>query len=637
MYLRTNIFAAFTMLSCSVAFAQQRDGMETLKLDDMSAFKTQAGNWQIVGDVVIDRTVDVHHEDAAPAAETGKKKKGKKEEVATVAPQAVRFTAGKGILLNLNDNTKKDNLVTNFEHGDIELSLEVMLPKGSNSGLYLQGRYEVQLFDSWGAKSAKYSDIGGIYRNWENEPGKIYLGKAPLSNPSKAPGLWQTLKISFRAPKFDTNGKKIANARFVSVELNGVKIHDNVEVPLPTGGPVENNETAKGPIMIQGDHGAVAFRNVRYKLMKEGTASVSDVAFKAYKGNFKAVSEFATAKPVKTGTSPSLTCDVLDDENGYGIVYTGKVTVPADGKYTFRLGYTGGVVFTVNDETLVDVQRPDAGGWDEGSITLKAGSYPFVIANFKDASWMPPRLGLTVQTDGTYPVTLNAYNSFPPDDEPTTPILIAVGSQPKLLRAFINFDGRRSKRLTHTIGVGEPGGINYVYDLGSGNLAAVWRGDFVDATPMWHDRGDGSFRPLGAVQYLFIGQPLAFLPGANDAFPETANEYRSKGYTVDPATGRPVFKYLYKGLEVSDKVYPEDNERILTHEVTIKDRGTQTGLYYKLAEGSSILSLPDGSYAINDKQYYVKPTGQATIREVGGRKELVVPVTGNTVKYSVIW
>jgi hypothetical protein len=70
------------------------------------------------------------------------------------------------------------------------------------------------------------------------------MGKAPLTNAAKAPGLWQKMKISFKAPKFDAARKKIANARFVSVELNGIQIYDNVEVPLPTGGPVENNEGA---------------------------------------------------------------------------------------------------------------------------------------------------------------------------------------------------------------------------------------------------------------------------------------------------------------------------------------------------------------------------------------------------------
>ena len=132
---------------------------------------------------------------------------------------------------------------------------------------------------------------------------------------------------------------------------------------------------------------------------------------------------------------------------------------------------------------------------------------------------MPPHLGLFVQSETTYPQPLHAFNSLPPDEEPTPPIFIKVGSEPKLLRAFLDFKGQRKDRLTHIIGVGDPSGTHYVYDLNAANLVCVWHGDFVDATPMWHDRGDGSFRPRGAVQYLFNSQPLAFLANASEAFP----------------------------------------------------------------------------------------------------------------------
>lgn len=393
--MRKKIISGFVILLSLSTYAQN-SSMKTLSLEDLSAFRPHAGNWQIVGDVMMNPKVDIHHEPAKPVEETEKKKKSKQEKAIPVeTPKAVTFTAGKGILLNNNDETKKDNLVTVFEHGDLELELEVMLPKGSNSGLYLQGRYEVQLFDSWGVKNAKYSDIGGIFRNWEKESGKIYMGKAPLSNPCKAPGLWQSLKISFRAPKFDMSGRKIANAQFASVVLNGIKIHDHVEVPLPTGGPIENNEKSTGQLMIQGDHGAVAFRNIRYKVMRDINISITDLSYKTYKGNFKEVAQFATAKPIKSGTSKELTCEVLEDENGYGLIYKGTVTVPEEGDYTFIAGYSGGIVLTINDETLVNVQRPDSGGQVFGTLRLKAGNYPIVIANFKDASWMPPRLGLT--------------------------------------------------------------------------------------------------------------------------------------------------------------------------------------------------------------------------------------------------
>ena len=86
---------------------------------------------------------------------------------------------------------------------------------------------------------------------------------------------------------------------------------------------------------------------------------------------------------------------------------------------------------------------------------------------------------------------------------------------------------------------------------------------------------------------------------------------------------------------MEDKFYPDAGTTI-TREVNIKNRGTQS-LYFKLAEGASIVKLTDGSYTIDDKQFYIKTDAPATIRSVGGKKELVVKVEGSSLKYSVIW
>ncbi|MDH4089824.1 MAG: DUF1080 domain-containing protein [Cyclobacteriaceae bacterium] len=636
------LFASFTITALIHA---QDNTVNTIPLTDMSAFRPQAGNWRVVGDVTMDPTVDIHEHHAEVPVDTGKKKKKTKKFPAPEQPKAVTFRQGTGILLNMNDDVKKDNLVSVFEHGDIELMLEVMVPKGSNSGIYLQGRYEVQLFDSWGVRNPTFTDIGGIFRNWETEKGKIYMGKAPSTNPAKAPGLWQKIKISFRAPKFNSRGEKIANARFVSVELNGVRIHDNIEVPLPTGGPIENNEKPTGPLLIQGDHGPVALRNIQYRPMHETKFSLSDIAYKTYYGNFKTISDFTSLKPAESGSIPELTCEVLNNENAYGIAYTGNISVPQDGTYQFQLVYSGGGRLIINHEQLQDFQRPDGFQRDISSITLKAGTYPFEIYNFKDASWMPPRLGLFVQSTNTYTQALHAFNSLPPDDNPVSPIYLYVGREPRLLRAFLDFKGDTKQRLTHTIGVGDPGGTHYIYDLKSGNLVCLWRGEFIDATPMWHDRGDGSFRPRGAVQYLFNNQPLAFLASRNELFPVIGsevvaeeNDHRGKGYEIEESSGRPVFQYTYQGLVVEDKIYPDDNNRSITHEVIIKNRGTKPGLYYKLGEGPSVIELENGYFAVNDKQYYIKLIGATTpiIRDVNGQKELIVAVE-NTLKYTIIW
>ena len=138
------------------------------------------------------------------------------------------------------------------KYGDAVIELEVMVPKGSNSGVYVMGEYEVQVLDSFGKEKVGPGDLGGLYG-----------ASAPLVNAAKAPGEWQKFIIDFRAPKFDEAGKKTANAKFVKVTLNGQVIHENVEMKSQTPTGVTGKEAATGPIMFQGDHGPVAYRNIR--------------------------------------------------------------------------------------------------------------------------------------------------------------------------------------------------------------------------------------------------------------------------------------------------------------------------------------------------------------------------------------
>jgi hypothetical protein len=141
--------------------------------------------------------------------------------------------------------------------GSFQLHVEFRvpyLPKATgqgrgNSGVYVQGRYEVQVLDSYGLDS-KDNDCGGIY------------GVAkPLVNACKAPTVWQSYDIEFHSPKF-ADGKKTEPAR-ITVLHNGVKIHDNVKITKDnTTAGLGGDPSAPGPIMLQ-DHGnPVQFRNV---------------------------------------------------------------------------------------------------------------------------------------------------------------------------------------------------------------------------------------------------------------------------------------------------------------------------------------------------------------------------------------
>lgn len=173
---------------------------------------------------------------------------------------------GEGVLMN-GEKGRTVHLITKEPHGDVKLQLEFMVPKGSNSGVYLQGRYEIQILDSWGREKLVSGDCGGIYQRWdENRQGeKGYEGTPPPVNACKEPGEWQTLFIKFKAPRFNSNGEKTKNAIFKEVVLNGIVLHEDVEVTGPTRSSLDEIEELLGPLMLQGDHGPVAYRKIRIR------------------------------------------------------------------------------------------------------------------------------------------------------------------------------------------------------------------------------------------------------------------------------------------------------------------------------------------------------------------------------------
>jgi glucose/arabinose dehydrogenase len=156
----------------------------------------------------------------------------------------------------------KLNLLTKEEFGSCLLRLDYKVPPGGNSGVYLMGRYEIQILDSFGVlnKDLKAYMAGAIYERWKDDKG--YEGRAPLVNASRPPGEWNTLEISFQAPHF-AGDRKIRNAVFREVLLNGVVVQKNEEVTGPTRASWFEDEKPTGPLMLQGDHGPIAYRNVR--------------------------------------------------------------------------------------------------------------------------------------------------------------------------------------------------------------------------------------------------------------------------------------------------------------------------------------------------------------------------------------
>jgi hypothetical protein len=172
-------------------------------------------------------------------------------------PGKIKIAEGAGDLINLNSGV---DAYTEEKYGDSLIEVEVFVPKGSNSGIYVMGEYEVQVLDSFGKEDSKLG---------QGDMGALYSAAAPKINATKAPGQWNKFVIDFRAPRFDANGKKTKNATFVKVTLNDQVLHENVEMAKgATPGGLTGKEAPTGPVMFQGDHGPVAYRNIKITPMK---------------------------------------------------------------------------------------------------------------------------------------------------------------------------------------------------------------------------------------------------------------------------------------------------------------------------------------------------------------------------------
>ena len=175
-------------------------------------------------------------------------------------PKKLFAVAGPGGRILNGPAGRTVNLVTDAKFGDVELYVEFMVPQGSNSGVYLHGLYEVQVFDSFGVAEVKTSDCGAIYHQWIDD--KPVGGSKPMVNASRRPGEWQSFQIWFEGPRFGPGGRKVRGARFVRVLHNGLLVQKDFEVAGPTRAHMPIAEAAENPVMLQGDHGPVAYRNL---------------------------------------------------------------------------------------------------------------------------------------------------------------------------------------------------------------------------------------------------------------------------------------------------------------------------------------------------------------------------------------
>ncbi len=591
-----------------------------LPLTDLSAFRSPAKSWKIAGNVGANLDKANH----------------------------LSVDAGTGVLANVPDKKNKgQDLLTTFEHGDIDLELDYMMAPGSNSGIYLQGLYELQLEDSWGDRVASPANNGGVYERWDEsrpEGKKGYEGYAPRQNVSKAPGLWQHLKLSFQAPRFDASGKKTENAKFLRVELNGVLIHEDLELMGPTRGALKADESATGPLRFQGDHGPVAFRNIVVTHYDKPRPEISNLTYQVYKGKFEGETQYDSLPPEAEGNAVILTSNLNPLPKQFLIRYRGTLKIQEPGEYRFNLNVPGGGGYLkIGDDYAIKL----TGSNGKGSVSLPAGEMPFELVYSKYIDWVDPALGLNVAGPGVRDYIIS--DEISSRGEVVDPILVNA-TENTILRSFMDIPKRAKAdngqqeegghRVTHSINVGTTEQVHYTYDLDNGSLIQIWRGGFLDTTPMWHERGDGSSRPQGAIQQ--IAPPVlsvAKLTSGDAAWATdtTGSGYRPKGYVLN-ANGLPTFRYIAWGTAVEDAITPLANGQGFRRELQVQNPAD--GLYLRLASGSTIETLDKGKYVVDGKAYYLQLEDakaiKPVVRNTANGQELIVPLR-NKLAYSIIF
>ncbi|GAA5521026.1 DUF1080 domain-containing protein [Aliifodinibius salicampi] len=615
----------YLFTACSTDQVENADELERLPLqeitlDNFDAFKEIGENWKIVGGLKSNPEIEGHLE----------------------------LEDGTGILANNPSEETNNHLFTEFEHGDLELELDFLMPKGSNSGVYLMGRYEMQLLDSWGVEDPEYSDLGGIYRQRDEsrpEGEKEYGGHPPAMNAARAPGLWQHVRILFKAPEFNESGQKISDAEFEEIWLNGTLIQENVAVSGPTIKAAFEDEQPEGPLMIQGDHGPIAIRNIRYKKYDKNQIHLNDLSYEYYNDSLDQIPNFDTLEVAESGTTDSLSGSIINKNDRYALRYRGTLEASNSGTYLFRVQNAGMVRMLIDDKVIFDQdQFYRMHEIASNTVELESGQHDFTLEYIDHHNNWYGGLGLFTEGPQLRYQKLHASSSVPGGDRELPDLIVEAEDRIKVLRSFAMHEG--GKR-THVVNVGAPNKINFSYDMGQAALLHAWNGSFVNTNEMWINRGEPQVASPAGPAFSFDGKPVAAqLNSGTAVWPDSLSwdQLKVEGYTI-AEDGSPVFKYNLAGVKITDHLEGEAQNRRLIRTVDFESEESQNDFWMHLASGEEIVQNDTGMYVVDDRTFYldiIETSGlEPQIVETEEGYDLRIPLLNEsptaTIEYAIIW
>jgi hypothetical protein len=343
-----------------------------------------------------------------------------------------------------------------------------------------------------------------------------------------------------------------------------------------------------------------------------------------YKGFFNQEPEFSKLDAATLGIIANIQDPILTPTGQNLTRYMGNLNIPVTGEYTIHMLVSSGT-----GQLKIDGKKVTEMGeeYQRATVTLTKGTVPVEILVSKTKDWSDTGLDLYVSGPGLREIPLS--KSATRQIWSTDPILVDQQDVP-MLRSFMDLpDG---KRITHALSVSSPQQVHYSYDLSKGNLFQVWRGGFLDATPMWNDRGNGASVPLGTV--VFLGNPEKNLQGIE--FQSNKQNFDSQGYQIK--NGGVEFSYDLQGINFKDFIISRADGKGLDR--TLSASGGTANKQYAIAEGATIKLIKDGLYWVEDKGFYIqvdpKSANKPVVQSSGDKQQLLVSLNSQ-IQYAILF
>lgn len=503
----------------------------------------------------------------------------------------ISTTGGSGVLVHEPKAGRADSLATTWEHGDLDLELDFMLAQGARPALFLQGRYRLELAEI----------PGGALR---------------------APGLWQHLRLVFRAPRFSAEGTAVSPAQLLHLELNESAVGSVVTLQRASDAPLAG-EAARGPLFFGGTGGA-AFRGVSFiPRVDHRPIQLGRTRYRFFEGVYRSFDAYEKLPPTQQGTAEAIRADLVSAAKPYALVFTGELRAPVSGKYFFHLE-TEPYALSQARLKIDDHVVPPAGSRPgDLALDLTAGVHRFELDYIRGSLRGGPDLVWLAAGPQTHPHAL-VHSTADVKNRPLKPILVEARDTITVQRCFL---AHPSGKKTRVIAVGSPQGVHFACDLATGALLAVWRGDFLDTSGMWHERG-------------FSQEGKAAGPTLWLSAPAFAAAYRSLGYEV-AANGVPTFLARAGDQPLRDTCAVSADGRALLRTLEFPS-GLTAELRLVLAATPAIVRVED-RYAVGDRSYYVKAEDASDARvsiqanDAGQTLVATLPKGTTRFSYSILW